>query len=295
MTKKIWVYILSILFLMALVAWAAALSRPSHKLQIIACDVGQGDGILIQEGTTQVIVDGGPNNKIIECLSKYMPFWDREIELMVLTNPDSDHYTGLVEVLRRYKVENFLATEVDKETAAYTALKREVENEDTNLIMAREDLILRQGELSFEILSPSSQMFIGLAETEGSKVLGAYTGVTKVNDYSVVMLLSYGNFDALLTGDIEDNLSDIVSFRLPSKHIEYLKVPHHGSKNGLSQKLLDKLMPDVAVISDGKNNRYGHPHKEVLDMLSAKGIKTLRTDVSGDVIIVSDGKTWNEL
>lgn len=271
MNKQIWAYFLSILFIIASLSWLAILSRPDERLSIIACDVGQGDAILITKGTTQVLVDGGPGKAVISCLSRHMPFWDRNIEMVVLTHPDADHASGLVEVFRSYHVSHFVSSGQGRDTLVYKTLVELIAESGAKQVQVKSNDRLRYQELYFDILHPDD------------KVLGITSD--KVNNSSVVMKLSYGEFDALLTGDIENEISDLIADKYDLSAIEYLKVPHHGSKNGLSRKLLDEVHPQYAVISAGKNNRFGHPHSEVLKILSNSQSKLLRTDLLGDVVV----------
>ncbi len=112
-----------------------------------------------------------------------------------------------------------------------------------------------------------------------------------LNGFSIVQRISYGDFDALFTGDIGPPVAEMVAGS-DGVGVEILKVPHHGSKNGLTQGLLDAARPKLAVISVGKKNRYGHPHKETIQLLSNAAIKLLRTDLDGEIEVVTDGKRW---
>jgi len=277
MNKKVWIYLLAALLIATILSWLALLSRPANNLKIIACDVGQGDGILITKGSFQMLIDGGPGKKIASCLGRYIPFWDRKLEAVVLTHPDADHVTGLVDVFQAYSVGSFLTSGVDNETEVYKALVNQIALKKPDIIYARSGQAFKVGELGFEILSPTSSMLINIDPE-------------KANNYSVVVKLTYGKFDALFTGDIEDEISDKLADNYNFNAVEYLEVPHHGSKNGLSEKLLLEVNPQIAVISVGKNNRFGHPSQEVLDIL--KNTKTLRTDQLGDIVVESDGEKW---
>jgi beta-lactamase superfamily II metal-dependent hydrolase len=123
-------------------------------------------------------------------------------------------------------------------------------------------------------------------------VLGKYDYPGDLNDLSVVFTLKYGEFDALLTGDIGPKVIDEIVASGRVGDVEYLKVPHHGSKNGLTQELLNAVTPEIAVISAGEKNRYGHPHREVVEMLRQAGIDVYRSDEEGDVEVVSDGESF---
>ena len=298
-----WKYILGGLFLIASAIWLAIFVFPDKNLHIIACDVGQGDAILAVYGKTQILVDGGPNDRVLDCLSRHLPFWDREIELVILTHPQTDHYTGLIEVFRRYTINKLIANPIDSSAQAYQVLKNEVGGSGTQVVYPTSGMVIRLGLMHLDILHPPHQYFeeigAGLTPQNNGGVLGVYTTKRDPNDFSIVAILTLGEFDALLTGDIGPQISNIIAEQLEvsaSRGIEYIKVPHHGSKNGLSKDLLDVVSPKIAVISAGKNNRYGHPHQEVIELLSnpptGGEIKILRTDELGDVEILTDGKSW---
>ena len=274
-------YILLFLVFVVLIVWFGVWATPKKKLHLVACDVGQGDAILAVYGDVQILTDGGAGNKVLDCLGRHMPFWDREIELVILTHPDKDHFMGLIEVFRRYRVDNFLYNGLKSGSHEYQVLENEVGGGGTKTIAAREGIVLRMGKIHLDILSPTEEQLGSLP-----------TKIMEKNEYSIVTILSLGSFDALLTGDVEneaaDNLADGIK-ATRKETIEYIKVPHHGSKNGLTQKLLEAVVPKLAVISVGKNS-YGHPSGEVIKLLNSKGIKTLRTDEIGDVEVISDGE-----
>lgn len=315
-----WKFTLFFLTLFTVTLWLAVLFYPDKNLHLIACDVGQGDAILAVYGKTQVLVDGGPDNKVLDCLSRYIPFWDREIELILLTHPQKDHYAGLIDVTQRYRVGAFLATPLDASNPSsrdWGALKDQVGGKGITVINPTRGQTIRLGLIYLDILHPPVEYVLSNPESfdtelmaevlvEGESkdplsaandkgVLGAFTSKRDPNDFSIVALLHFGEFDALLTGDIGPKISDLVAEQIAlsdSRRVEYLKVPHHGSKNGLSPQLLEVSKPDVAVISSGKNNRYGHPHKEVIKLLSDQNVETLRTDQIGNVEVISDGGKW---
>lgn len=288
MHKRAWYSIFSILVVIAVLSWLAVLTKPTDKLRIIACDVGQGDATIVMIGSFQMLVDGGANNKVISCLGKYMPFWDRTIEVVVNTHPDADHYVGLIEVLKLYDVKNFVATEVNKDNQSYSELKLAVSDENLNLTIARKGDRIVYGNVYIDILSPENNRF----ENTNEKVLGSMdVSDEDSNSYSIVMHLSFGEFDALLTGDITPEVSDSLAGGNLVPDVEYLQVPHHGSKNGLTKALLEKASPEISTISAGRNNRYGHPHKDILNLL--EGYKVVGTYEVGDVVVESDGSSWD--
>lgn len=290
-------YLLAVLFLITSLIWISVYSLPDEKFHIIACDVGQGDGILLIYKSSQVVIDSGPGNKIIDCLSRHIPFWDREIELAILTHPQLDHYGGFAQVFRRYKVDTFLANSLDSSSSAYKALKEEVDKHKVRIVNPLQSMVLRVGPIDIDILSDSEKLLPkGLAlGFENGGVLGAFDAKIDPNEFSIITKISFGDFDGLFTGDIPKHISDRLAEEIKLNgynHIEYLKVPHHGSKNGLSEGLLQSSNFKIAVISVGRKNRYGHPHKETLDLLQKYGLKIYRTDQAGDVEVISDGKSW---
>lgn len=278
--KALWNYILIGLTLVVITIWMAVLAYPEKELRLIACEVGQGDAILVVYGSTQILVDGGPDDKILDCLASKMPFWDRKIEVVVLTHPQLDHFGGLREIFERFEVELFLSTDFDPSTQEYRALENIVGGSGVKRVGATSGMVVRSDLMHLDIVWPLN-----------SRVLGAKEG-KDTNDYSIVIILKLENFDALLAGDIGPAVIDEVIKTGKIRNVEYIKVPHHGSKNGLTKDLLDVSMPEVAVISVGANNRYGHPHGEILNILEEKNIKIYRTDQLGDVEIVTDGQKW---
>lgn len=297
MSKK-WTLVLSGLVLVVSLIAISVLVLPDDKLHLIFCDVGQGDAILAVSGTNQILVDGGPDNSVLSCLSKYIPFWDRKIEVVVLTHPQSDHMTGLVEVLRRYEVEVFASTSLDSGSPTFKVLKDLVGSSGVRVVTLATGLKLVSGLMLLDVVFPNREFLAGeLLEKEGPQrpaagALGAFTSNKDPNEFSVVSNLSFGKFDLLLTGDTIPAVSDEILSTGKIREVEVLKVPHHGSKNGLTIGLLEATSPNVAVISVGKNNRYGHPHQEVLQMLLDKGVKILRTDQEGNIEIITDGESW---
>ena len=293
--KSVWKYIFGIIGLSFLALVLAGSSASDDKLHLITCDVGQGDAILAVYKGNQILIDGGPDRRVLDCLAKYMPFWDKKIELVILTHPQDDHYGGLIEVFRSYEVGTFVANQVDSSTAGYRVLKNLVEASGVRVVNPTNNTSFRLGLLYLDIVNPSITLASDNKEKTDEGVLGAFTTKKDLNDYSVVAILSLGEFDALLTGDIGPNLIPEILARGEIKDVEYIKVPHHGSKNGLTQELLERSKPDVAVISAGKNNRYGHPHQEVVDMLNNSNIKIFGTYDDGDIEVITDGESWQIL
>ena len=297
--KKIWFFILFLLIITCALIWFAVFGYYRDNLRVIACDVGQGDAFLVTLKDFQILIDGGPNNKVLGCLAEHVPFWDRVIEVVILSHPQKDHFIGLIEVFKTYSVKYFLTTALDSGGVEWRVLKDLVRGSNTRVVNPSSGDKYGFGLMYLDILFPSEEYLVeNLKDYKASNnkgVLGAYISENDSNDLSVVLILSYKNFDALFTGDVSPAISDLVAEEIEQRGFvgaEYIKIPHHGSKNGLTQELLNVVNPKIAVISVGKSNSYGHPHKEIMDMLNAKNIKVFRTDEDGEIVVESDGERF---
>jgi len=281
-----------VLLLFATAIWLAVFSF-DKQLHLISCDVGQGDAMLAVFGKIQILVDGGPNNKVIDCISRHVPFWDREIEVVVLTHPEIDHFGGLVEVLKRYKVDYLLANPIDSSDQAYQVLTNEVGGREVTVINPTTGLKIGNSLIYLDVLFPSKTFLDKNLETsDDQNPLKMFETKINKNSFSIVTLLHFGNFSALLPGDIDQKGEEEILKTFRNLNTDYLKVPHHGSKNGLTEEFLEKVLPAVAVISVGAKNSYGHPHQEILDLLKKYDVEVFRTDKSGDVELTTDGESW---
>jgi len=237
----------------------------SQKLTVTFLDVGQGDSILISQGSNQVLIDGGPSGQLlIEKLGKYLPFWDRKIEAVIVTHPDQDHIEGLVAVLRDYKVGFVMENLRSATSRVYQNLKSEIENKEINKINAEKGTLIK--------FSNGAELEIIYASKDESP--------KDSNSKSIVARLVFGDNSFLLTGDLPDSEESKVFENLKAK---VLKVSHHGSKNATTENFLDKVKSEIAIISAGKNNRYGHPAEEALERIKKFGMQILRTDEMGDI------------
>jgi competence protein ComEC len=278
---KPWLYYLLFFILILLVLFLAVfISLPDKKLHVVFCDVGQGDAIYIQTPSgSDILIDGGPSDKIISCLSSHMPFYDRKIELVILTHPQSDHYTGLISVLERYAIDEFKQVEpvIENKTAKYEKLKDLLKKGNI-----KENYLFSGGKVVADGLN-----ILTLWPISDSPKYTKNTDKT-LNANSLVLRLSYGGFDMLLPGDADEEVQQKLE---AVADVEVLKVPHHGSKQALSLPFLDMIRPQLAVISVGKNS-YGHPSKETINKLTGRKIEVLRTDEKGDIELISDSHSW---
>ena len=275
--KGIWVW----LVLGIVTIWVAIWSLPDKNLHVIFCDVGQGDAILLTLGTTQVLVDGGPGQKVQGCLSRHMPFYDRRIEIIMLTHAEADHMTGLADVIERYIVLQFVEGPVGKNSVAYERLKADIDGAGIGQARVTGGDIIRVGNLAVEVVWPEAQYVLGM-ESESKSL----------NNFSLGMTVKYGGFEVFLSGDGDNQIEglEIEGGRLSD--VEVLKVPHHGSRTGMTPEWLGVLKPELAVVSAGRDNSYGHPASESLKMLKEVEARVVVTYERGDVEVVSDGKEW---
>jgi competence protein ComEC len=276
--EKFALFILGFLFLANFFAWIVVFDLKSHKfLEVNFFDVGQGDAIFIETPTRhQILIDGGPSPKIIEKLAREIQFWDRSIDLIILTHPEKDHITGLLEVLKRYKVENILWTGIVRDIPEYREWLNLIEKEKANVKIAKAGQKISCKNCQWKI-----EVFYPFESLEGKEFEDS-------NNTSIVSKLIFGNSSFLFTGDIYKDVEENLALTPFDLNSNVLKVAHHGSKTSSSEKFLEKVLPEVAVISVGEN-KYGHPNKETLKILEKYGIRVLRTDREGDIKVFSDG------
>ncbi|OGN01449.1 MAG: hypothetical protein A3I26_00985 [Candidatus Yanofskybacteria bacterium RIFCSPLOWO2_02_FULL_43_10] len=247
-------------------------------LKIYFFDIGQGDAIFIETPNgNQVLIDGGPDNKVLQELAQVMPFYDREIDVVVLTHPHADHVAGLIEVLERYEVKNIVQAKEDYNSPVVPVWQDAVKNEKANEIEAIAGKTIELGnDVVLKIIYPKESL-------EGQTVKNP-------NNSSVVMMLDYKNTEIFLVGDIEakaekELLNDDID-------ADILKVGHHGSKTSTTVNFLEKISPQVAFIQVGAKNRYSHPSLEVTQRLEGFGIRYHRTDLDGHMEVITDGETF---
>jgi competence protein ComEC len=270
-----WYFLLS-LFLVSVIVWLAVLREDRNgELKFVVLDVGQGDALFIESPTgVQVLIDGGPNNTLMREISKVMPWYDRHIDILVVTNPDRDHYEGFISLLNKYSVDIFLKSGTDQESSLYQSFEQKIEQKGVKEVVALRGQIVNIGGGAYlQVLFPDREV----------------TGLSS-NDGSIVMQLVYGETKVMLQGDstarIENYLVGLDKNNLKST---ILKTGHHGSKTSTTEEYVKAVDPEWAVISAGKNNTYGHPHEEVLDVLNKFNVEVLGTYDLGRITFVSDG------
>ncbi len=268
------------LLLVAILTGAAVAAVPDDRLHVSFLDVGQGDAILIQKGNYQVLVDGGPSPQAITLeLGQKMPFWDRTIELVVLTHPHSDHLSGLVEVLNDYRVEQVLYPDVDYDSPVYDEWLGLIKERDIKSTTAQSGQQVDLDGVEIAVLNPPNPL---LAGTESD-----------VDNNSVVLYVSTGKIGFLLTGDLmwQGESELLGQRRVPKSTV--LKVAHHGSNTSTTPGFLAAASPQLAVISVGADNDYGLPSSDITEELKTElGPENVyRTDEDGTIEFITDGES----
>jgi len=269
---------LLVLLFFTICIWYAAFREDRHGLLTVSfLNIGQGDSIFIDSPSgRQVIIDGGPNASVIRELGAVMPWYDRTIDVMIPTHPDSDHVGGLIDVLARYKIGTIIQSSVQGSTATWDTLEKSIRSEGANVITAKRGQIVDLGRGAYlEILSPDRDV-----------------PNVDTNTGCVVTHLVYGKTSFMLSCDAPQPIENyLVSLDGTDLHSDVLKAGHHGSKTSSSPLFVGYVDPTYTVYSRGCNNKYGFPHQETIDTFKKFGIPTLDTCTQGTITFVSDGNS----
>ncbi len=272
------------LVIAALIVTYVAATMPDDRLHVSFLNVGQGDAILVQQGTNQVLIDGGPSPQaLMSELGREMPFWDRTIEMVVLTHPNSDHIAGLVEVLARYQVKEVIYPDLPYESDIYAEWLRLIEEKNIKVTLAQAGQVVHLGDAVIEVLSPQNTL---LTDTQSD-----------TDNNAVVLRLARGEVSFLLAADTMWEAELELIHDRANLRSTVLKVAHHGSDTSTSPEFLAVVDPEIAVISVGADNDYGHPSDEVVARLTDRlGVENIyRTDQDGTVEFITDGaRLWVE-
>lgn len=278
-------YSFSITFMLIIISIAISLTGCSNSLEPVSIvheikdlkvhfiDVGQADCILIELPTDEEILIDAGNRADASTIINYIEKLNiNDIEYFVLTHPHEDHIGSAPDVLENFVVEKIYMPDTSADSQIYKETIKAIENENAQLIKAKVgEKIIDQNNLTFDVLAPSSMWY------------------SETNEFSLVTKLVYKDTSFIFTGDAESvSELEMVEDGINLKS-DLLKVGHHGGQTSTSQIFLDAVNPDYAVISVGKDNSYGHPHKKALDRLNALGAKIYRTDELGTIIAISDG------
>ena len=279
------------LLLIALIIWFLVLNqRPERILETDFLDVGQGDAILIKTPKGQtVLIDGGPDNKVLEKLGKYLQPLQKRIDLIILTHPHADHVSGLIEVLRRYSVGLVVLNGVYLKTDNYDQFLNAIEDNKVKVLIAEAgEAIHFDKDLEFDILSPNKNP-AGLAFNKNSESFG--TAGDDVNDTSIVGKLIFNDFSIMFMADATSKIENQILAYGDNLKSDILKVGHHGSKYSSFPIFLKTVAPKAGIIEVGAKNFYGLPSQAALSRFKMFGANIFRTDQNGDIRVLSDGFT----
>ncbi len=306
--KKILLIILALIVINIYFLFSVIFNKPiENKMKVIFFDVGQGDASLIMaENGANILIDGGQDKTVINKLDKYIPLWNRKLDIVVLTHPHSDHVSGLADVLKKYPVGEVWMTGVLQNTPEYIEFLKIIRDKKIGVkivwaaaVHGTKDIFKNT---KIEILYPNKNLF--------------QQSVDNLNNSSIVLKISYKNKSFLFAGDIEKEVEDELRGQPPLNSLpvassgqalkgdgileaDVLKIAHHGSDTSSSDSFFERVKPSFAVISLGANNDFGMPSLRVLKRLERIGAKVYRTDIDGDIIMESDGseisKVWTSV
>lgn len=248
-----------------------------EAMQVHFLDVGQGLSIVVQIGDEVLIYDGGERDASSFVVSYIRDLGVSEIDYMISSHYDSDHVSGLIGCLNAFDVKNVIGSNYEHDSRLYTSFMDAVEAEGLKMQYPGVGTKYNFGDAVITILAP--------------KEIGKDS-----NANSVAIKLSYGESDFIFTGDADYGSEREMVASGINLDCEVLSLAHHGSSSGNSSLFLEKTNPLSVVISCAKNNGYGHPHVEVVELLEAMEVDVFRSDVQGTVIATTDGKniTWSE-
>jgi competence protein ComEC len=254
------------------VLMAAYMELPDGKNHLYFFNIGQGDSVFFNsKDNYQILIDGGPNSLVLERLSEVMPFFDKSIDLVVLSHPHKDHLDGLIAVIDHYQISNIILTGVNHHSDSYDELLRRLNTRvDIKVWFAYAEFDFTLGGTFLDIIYPDRSLLLMNSDN--------------LNNSSIVLKLITDEVSILLTGDIELEVETYLVGKNIDLEADILKIPHHGSKSSSTYPFLKKVSPLFAVIQSGINNQFDHPHNETMRKLeSIKGLKILRNDVDGMV------------
>ena len=242
-------------------------------------DVGQGDCILVQVNNKNLLIDSGPSsskNKLIKYLKK---FNISKLDYVIATHPHEDHIGNMSTIINSFNIVNFYAPKIYDNSKAFEDMIYSLKNKHLKIlpIIRGTDSIDLGDNINVSIFSPINDFYDNL------------------NNYSTVFKIKYGSTSFLFTGDAEKEVEQDILNHNDDISADVIKIGHHGSTTSTSSNFLKAVNPSTAIISVGKNNIYGHPNKDTLDLLIQNKLSLYRTDINKNILLISDGKTIKKI
>jgi len=311
------------------VLWELLIKWPDKYFHLVTCDVGQGDAILLKYGQMQILIDTGPDESLLTCLNNQMPFWDKKIDVLILTHFDDDHIGGFASLSQTYSIKYIFLPLTDyKESEVFLELKKRISALQELGTIVKEPVLGQQ--IAFSKIEPNHQAkYNSTNNSENSLLLSFLTPLAldleeylslegnesflwqepenylsagdwqnlaykeSNNNGSIAVFVQFGELKILLSGDLESARELALMEVGLITGVDIQKVGHHGSKTSSSLEFLQRLRPEMALISCGLNNKFGHPSPEVLSNFQSIDAQILRTDHLGTIEVLSNGqKFW---
>lgn len=276
MLKKLNIFLLTFILVLASTVGVNNIEAVTQKqLKVSFIDVGQGDSELIQSpnGKT-MLIDAGTNDTGINVINYLKQHKIKKIDVLVATHPHEDHIGGMDNVIEDFNVGKIYMPKVTTTTKSFKDVLNAIKKKGLKItIPAAGSSISFDNSVKTQVLAPNSSKYENL------------------NNYSIVIKMTYGEKSFLFEGDAQAESEAEMIKKGYNLRSDVLKVGHHGSESSTSPNFLKKVSPKYAVISCGKNNDYGHPHKITLQKLTAAKVQIFRTDLQGTIVITSDGNT----
>lgn len=262
----------------------------SGLLRVVFLDIGQGDSIFIEAPNgNQILIDTGATSAVVRRLSSVMPFYDRNIDMVIATHFDLDHVGGFPDIFKRYEVVAYTTSDEKEDTALYNEVENKAkQNKSDRIFVAAGDRV---------IIDSSKNIYMDILWPPATE------DFPDRNDASVVARIVYGETAFVLTGDapqfVEEKIATVLRGQIDS---EVIKVGHHGSRTSTAMNFVSAINPQFAIISVGADNKFGHPHPETIETLQKyaestnQEIQILNTAESGSVTLLSNGeKIWRSI
>ncbi|MCS4479349.1 MBL fold metallo-hydrolase [Clostridium botulinum] len=248
-------------------------SNKSNELKVHYIDVGQGDSILVQTKDKNILIDAGTRKNSDNLISYLKKQHIKKLDYVIATHPHEDHIGGMPKVIEEFEISNFYAPKKTANTKIFKDMILQLKKKNLKINVAKKGISLNlSNNSSLDFLAPVKDNY------------------ENTNDSSAVVKLTHGNTKFLFTGDAEKTSEKDILNSNEDLSSNVLKVGHHGSHSSSSKEFLDKINPKIAIISCGKNNDYGHPHKETMKELNKRNIEVYRTDIDGNIVLTSDGE-----